>query len=184
MHELSHHLFCMIFGAKVLKVCYYNFKDSSGYVLHEQANHLYQNVLISTAPFFLNSLWGALISYTVIVNKISTLGSLSLFSLNSQDIFKIIISISIGMKAIPSKGDGLSIWGSIGDSDMNFLLKLLAKAIVIPLLLIIFLINFGSSYFKIDLLYGIFVCFFGPKLIEFTIHLNIVQEFLKNIQNL
>lgn len=120
IHELSHHFFCTIFGAKVLKVSYYNFKDSSGYVLHEQANHLYQNVLISTAPFFLNSLWGALISYTLIVNKLSTLG---LFSLNWQDIFKIIISISIGMKAIPSKDDGLSIWRSIGDSDMNFFLS-------------------------------------------------------------
>ena len=180
IHELSHHFFCIIFGVKVFKFCYYNFKDSSGYVLHEQANHLYQNVLISTAPFFLNSLLGALISYSVIVNKLSTLG---LFSLNCQDIFKIIISISIGMKAIPSKGDGLSIWNCIGDSDINFLFKLLAQVIVIPLLLIIFLISFSSSFLKIDLLYGICVCFLGPKLIEFTIYLDIVQEFIKSIQN-
>ena len=180
IHEVSHHFFCIIFGVKVLKVCYYNFKDSSGYVLHEKVNYLYQSVLISTAPFFLNSLLGALISYSVIINKLSLLG---LFSLNWQDIFKIIISISIGMNAIPSKGDGLSIWSSIGNSDMNFLFKLLAQIIIIPLLLIIFLINYGSSYLKIDLLYGICVCFFGPKFIEFIIYLDIVQEFIGNIQN-
>ena len=51
IHELSHHFCCIICSAKVIDVCYYNFKDSSGYVLHEQPKHLYQNVLISTAPF-------------------------------------------------------------------------------------------------------------------------------------
>ena len=91
---------------------------------------------------------------------------MGLLSLNWQDFLRIIISISIGMNAIPSKGDGLSLWYSVGDSDMNFLLKLVAKVIIFPLVFIIFLINFGSSYVKIDLLYGACVCFLGPKLIE------------------
>ena len=141
IHELSHHIFCIIFSAKVIDVCYYNFRDSSGYVIHEQPKYLYQNVLISTAPFLLNSLLGGLVAYPTIVNKFSTLG---LVSLNWQDFLRIIISISIGMKAIPSKGDGLSIWNSVGDSDINFLLKLSAKVVISPLVLIIFLINFGS----------------------------------------
>ena len=94
IHELSHHIFCIIFSAKVIDVCYYNFKDSSGYVLHEQPKHLYQNVLISTAPFLINSLIGGLIAYPTIINKLSTLG---LLSLNWQDFFRMMISISIGM---------------------------------------------------------------------------------------
>ena len=163
IHELSHHFFCIIFSAKVIDVCYYNFRDSSGYVLHEQPKHLYQNVLISTAPFLINSFMGTLVAYPTIVNKFSTS---ELASLNWQDFLRIIISISIGMNAIPSKGDGLSLWYSVGDSDMNFLLKLVAKVIIFPLVFIIFLINFGSSYVKIDLLYGACVCFLGPKLIE------------------
>ena len=180
IHELSHHFFCIIFNAKVKDVCYYNFRKSSGYVLHERPKHLYQDVLIATAPFFINSLIGGLIAYPTIINKLSILG---IISLNWQDIFNLMISISIGMNAIPSKGDGLSIWSYVSDSDMNFLFKLLAQVIILPLLLIIFLINFGSSYLKIDLLYGICVCFFGPKLIEFTIYLDIVQEFISSIQN-
>ena len=175
IHELSHHIFCIIFSAKVIDVCYYNFKDSSGYVHHEQPKHLYQNVLISTAPFLINSFIGGLVAYPTIVNKLSTLG---LLSLNWQDFLRVIISISIGMNAIPSKGDGLSLWYSIEDSDMNFLLKYPAKIIISPLVLIIFLINFGSSYLKIDLLYGVCVCFIGPKLIENIFNLDISQNLI------
>ncbi|KGG03488.1 hypothetical protein EU99_1073 [Prochlorococcus marinus str. MIT 9321] len=178
IHELSHHFFCIIFNAKVINYCYYNFRDSSGYVLHEQPKNLYQNILISTAPFFINSLIGGIISYTTIVNKLSTLG---LVSLNWQDIFRIIISVSIGMNAIPSKGDGLSIWTSISDSNINFLFKLLAHLIISPLVLIILLINFGSSYLKIDLIYGICVCFIGPKLIENVLNFDISQNLLNSL---
>ena len=178
IHELSHHFFCIIFSLKVKDVCYYNFRDSSGYVIHEQPKHLYQDVFIATSPFFINSFLGALTTYPTIVNKLSTLG---LVSLNWQDFFRIIISISIGMKAIPSKGDGLSIWKSVSESGMNFLLKLSAKVIIFPLVLMIFLINFGSSYLKIGLLYGACVCFLGPKLIDNIFYLDISQNLMNSL---
>ena len=181
IHELSHHIFCIIFSAKVIDVCYYNFKDSSGYVLHEQPKHLYQNLLISTSPFLKNSFIAGLVAYPTIINKLSTLG---LLSLNWQDFLRIIFSISIGMNAIPSKGDGLSLWYSVGDSDMNFLLKFSAKIIIAPLVLIIFLINFGASYLKIDLLYGVCVCFIGPKLIKNIFNLDISQNLINRLQNI
>ena len=181
IHELSHHFCCIIFRAKVKDVCYYNFRDSSGYVLHERPKHLYQDILISTSPFFLNSFLGALVAYPIIINKLSIIG---LVSLNYQDILGIIISISIGMNAIPSKGDGLSIWNSVGDSDINFLLKLIAYVIITPLVLMIFLINFGSSYLKIDLLYGFCVCFIGAKLINNIINLDIAQQLIKILLNI
>ena len=65
-HELSHHLVCIIFRAKVTDVCYYNFRESSGYVHYLRPNHLYQDVLISTAPFLLNSL----LQYSFVKNKL------------------------------------------------------------------------------------------------------------------
>ena len=175
IHEFSHYLFCIIFKAKVIKVCYYNFNDSSGYVLHERPKHLYQNVLISIAPFFLNSLLGGLIAYPTVIDKVSITG---LANLNWQDVLRIIISISIGMKAIPSKGDGLSLWGSIADSNENFLLKIFGQIIIAPLVFIIYLMNFTSSYLNSELLYGCSVCFFGPKFIKNIIYLDIVQEFV------
>ena len=179
-HEFSHHIFCIIFNAKVIDVCYYNFKDSSGYVLHDRPRHLYQNILISTAPFFFNSFLGALISYSSIIKKLSLSG---LISLNWQDFLKLIISISIGMNAIPSKSDGLNIWNSIVDSDINLLLKLITKIIISPLVIMVLLVNFGSSYLKIDLFYGVFVCFIGPKLIDYVFNIKVVLEFIGKIQN-
>ena len=179
-HELSHHIFCIIFNAKVIKVCYYNFKDSSGYVRHERPKHLYQDILIAIAPFFLNSFLGGLVAYPTIIQKLPTLG---LLSLNWRDILSMIISISIGMHAIPSKGDALSMWNFVGESDMNLLLKIAAKLTITPLVLVVFLLNFLSSFLKIDLFYGICVCFFGPKIIEYIIKIGVIREFIKGIQN-
>ena len=94
------------------------------------------------------------------------------------------ISISIGMNAIPSKSDGLNIWNSIVDSDINLLLKIITKLIISPLVILVLLVNFGSSYLKIDLMYGIFVCFVGPLLIDYVFNINIVLEFIGKFQNL
>ena len=163
-HELSHHIFCIIVNAKVIKVCYYNFKDSSGYVRHERPKHLYQDVLIAVAPFFLNTFLGGLVVYPTIINKLPTLG---LLSLNWRDILSMIISISIGMQAIPSKEDALSMWNFVGESDMNFLLKIFGQLIIAPFVCIIYLLNFGYSYLRIDLLYGVLVYFIGPEFINF-----------------
>ena len=174
IHELSHHLFCIIFNAEVIDFCYYNFKDSSGYVLHDRPRHLYQEILISTAPFFINSFLGGLVAYPTVINELSTTG---LVSINWQDFLRIIISISIGMNAIPSKGDGLSIWNSVGNSDINFLLKIFAQLMIAPFVCIIYLLNFGSSYLRIDLLYGVLVCFIGPKFLN-TIYLEFIKEFI------
>ena len=181
IHELSHHLFCIIFNVKVIDVCYYNFKDSSGYVLHNGPKHLFQGILISVAPFFINSFIGGLVAYPTVINKLSI--TTGLMSINWQDFLRIIISISIGMKAIPSKGDGLSVWNSVGNSDINFLLKIFARLIFAPLVFIIYLLNFGFSYLRIDLIYGVLVCFIGPKFINFT-YLEVVKKSINWFQNL
>ena len=94
-----------------------------------------------------------------------------------------IISISIGMQAIPSKGDALSMWNFISESNMNFLLKITARLIIAPLVFVVFLLNFLSSFLKIDLFYGICVCFFGPKIIEYIINIGVIREFINGIQS-
>ena len=131
-------------------------------------------------PFFLNTFLGVLVAYPTIINKLPAFG---LLSLNWRDILSMIISISIGMQAIPSKGDSLSMWNFIGESDMNFLLKIAAKLIIAPLVLVVFLLNFLSSFLKIDLFYGICVCFFGPKIIEYIFNIGVIREFINGIQS-
>ena len=167
VHELAHHFFCILFQVKVTKVCYYNFFDSSGYVEHKSSKHLHQEVFIAIAPFFINSLLGAIVAYPTIIYKLSITG-LEIF--NWEDVFRVILSISIGMHAIPSKQDGLSTWEYISHSNHNFIYKFLARLVISPLILIIYLLNFCKSFLKIDLLYGICVCIIGPKLIDYLIN--------------
>ena len=71
------------------------------------------------------------------------------------------------MNAIPSKEDGLSVWNSVGNRDMIFLLKIFAQLIIEPFVCIIYLLNFGYLYLIIDLLYGVLLCFMGPEFINF-----------------
>lgn len=179
-HELSHHIFCIICNVKVTDVCYYNFKNSSGYVQHERPKHLYQDILIATAPFFINTYLGSLIAHQTILNKASTVG---LPYLNLQNILRIIISISIGMHAIPSRGDALSIWNYVEESNINWLFKIIAKLIISPLVLVIRILNLLSSFLKIDLFYGICVFLFGPRLIESMINLDFNIKLIQSIQS-
>ena len=74
INELSHYLFCIIFKAQVIDVCYYNCKDSSGYILHHRPKHFYQEILISTASFFINSFFAGLVAYPTVINKLSIKG--------------------------------------------------------------------------------------------------------------
>ena len=87
------------------------------------------------------------------------------------------------MQAIPSKSDALSMWNFVGESDTNFLLKVTARIIILPLVLMVFLLNFLSSFLKIDLFYGICVCFLGPKFIEYIINIGVIHEFINGIQS-
>ena len=66
---------------------------------------------------------------------------------------------------------------------MNFLLKVTARLIIAPLVLLVFLLNFLSSFLKIDLFYGICVCLLGPKFIEYIINISVINEFINGIQN-
>ena len=180
VHELSHEFFCKVFNVKVIKVSYYNFHDSSGYVLHEEPKYLYQDVLIATAPFFLNSLIGAIIALQIMINNQFQISNLDDY--NWINILGIWFSISIAKCAIPSNGDAKSILKHIADSNTNFIFKLFTRIIVSPIVIVIYLGNLGSSWFKIDWLYGISVFLIGPRLISQLF--DKIEPFLMNYFNL
>ena len=75
------------------------------------------------------------------------------------------------------------MWNYVGESDTNFLLKVTAKFIIAPLVLVVLLLNFLSSFLKIDLFYGICICFLGPKFIEYILNTGVVREFINGIQS-
>ena len=64
------------------------------------------------------------------------------------------------MHAIPSTGDAKSMWRAVSGNRAPFI----AKIIVSPIKAIIYLLSWGS-FFWLDLIYGLFVCFIGPSLL-------------------
>ena len=121
---------------------------------HGQYDHWYQCVLISSGPFFVNSLIGVLLAFIVVMNSSYS------EDLVFIDIFLIWLSVSIAMHAIPSRGDAKSMWKAVSGNKAPFL----AKIIVSPIIAIIYLLSWGS-FFWLDLIYGVCVCFLGPQFI-------------------
>ncbi len=153
VHEFAHESFCRIFKVPVYEVCYFNFGNPAGYVIHGKSDHWYQDVIIAAGPFFLNSLIGALLALPVVINSpdleaVNFIGGLTMW-----------LSISIAMHAIPSTGDGKSMWTAVSGNKA----PLLAKIIVSPIIAFIYLLSWGS-FFWLDVIYGLCVCFIGPLL--------------------
>ena len=50
-HELGHEIFCRISRVRVVKVCYFQFKNPPGYVIHNEPSKYHQAFFISVGPF-------------------------------------------------------------------------------------------------------------------------------------
>ena len=55
LHELAHHIFCVLTGVRVHRVVYFRFGSPAGYVIHEEPEFYRQIFAIVAGPFFLNS---------------------------------------------------------------------------------------------------------------------------------
>ena len=154
VHEFAHETFCKLFKVPVYEVVYFRFGNPAGYVTHGKSDHWYQDVMIAAGPFFLNSLIGALLAFPVVIN------SPDLETINFVGGVLFWLSISIAMHAIPSKGDAKSMWKAVSGNKA----PLIAKIIVSPIIAVIYLLSWGS-FFWLDVIYGLCVCFIGPRLL-------------------
>ena len=154
VHEFAHQLFCRLYKVPVFKVVYFQLGNPAGYVLHEATKNKLQSIMISIGPFFVNTIIGALIALPA---------SLQVFTFenaNPLDYILIYLGVSIAMHAFPSTGDANAIWHALKDPDTKPWVKLIGY----PLVGLIYLGSLGS-FFWLDLLYGIAVAVFLPRLI-------------------
>jgi hypothetical protein len=154
VHELAHQLFCRIFKVPVFEVCYFRFGNPAGYVIHEATTKTHQTILISSGPFFLNTILGFLIAFPAVFQ-------FAFDSANALDYVLIYLGVSIAMHAFPSTGDASALWNAVM-SDENA--SLWSKIVVTPIVGFIYLGAFGS-FFWLDVLYGIGVAYGLPKLV-------------------
>lgn len=150
VHEMAHQFFCRVTGTPVLNVCYFRVGNPAGYVVHEAARSPGKSLLISVAPFFVNTIVGALIAAPAAMTN--EFGEPDLLNF-----FLIWLGISIAMHSFPSTGDAQSLWGSLGKE--NWLLRLL----IAPIIAVIYLGALGSIIW-LDAIYGFAVVFGLPKI--------------------
>lgn len=152
VHEIAHQLVCRLLKVPVLKVCYFQFDNPSGYVVHETPREAYKSLLIGIGPFIFNTLIGGLIASG---------GAISVFKFragNLIDIFMIWLGVSIAMHAFPSIGDAKQIWDKLKRKDTPVVLKIIGTPIVLAIYAGAFL-----SIGWLDLIYGIFVAMLLPN---------------------
>jgi hypothetical protein len=153
VHELAHQLFCRLFRVAVLDVCYFQFGNPAGFVVHETPSKHAHHILIGIGPFFVNSILGALIAFPAMIPLL--IGQPSAF-----DIFLLWLGVSIAMHAFPSTGDAQSIWQAVWSPGTSWLTRIVAT----PLVVLIYLGALGS-FFWLDVLYGVGVAFALPHLL-------------------
>jgi hypothetical protein len=155
VHEAAHLLFCRITGLAVFDVKFFQLKNPSGYVIHEQTDDFYKTFLVSMGPFFVN---------TFLCILFCSAAFLPVWELKIDDYlayFLYWLGLSIGMHAFPSNHDLSHIWKLAPQYvKKGNLLAILSY----PIVIVLYPLNFLRVVWA-DLGYGIAVGVLGPLLI-------------------
>lgn len=152
VHELAHQLFCRLMKVPVFEVCYFQFSNPSGYVIHEVPKNPRAQIWISLGPFFVNSILGALISLPGAIDIIK----FDDYS-NQLSFFFVWLGVSIAMHSFPSIEDSKNMWKAVWDKRTPIISKLLA----LPIVAIMYICSLGSVVW-LDLVYGVFLAMAIP----------------------
>jgi hypothetical protein len=152
IHEAGHLFFCKLFKLQVYNVCFFQFGNPAGYVIHEKTENFTALFFVSMGPFFANTLLCAVFC---------TAAFLPVWELKVDDLlayFFYWLGLSIGMHAFPSKDDLSNIWELAPDRARHGnVLAILS----LPLVAILVVLNYARVIWA-DLGYGIAVGILGP----------------------
>jgi hypothetical protein len=154
VHEWAHLVFCRLTGTRVHEVCYFQFGNPPGYVMHERPSSVWRHILIGIGPLFVNSLTGLVIGLVVV------LAGLNIDHPSLTTIIILWLAVSIAIHSFPSTGDAKSIWREIWSQGA----PLSARLVGSPIVALIFLGAIGSVFW-LDVFYGFGIVFGLPRLL-------------------
>jgi len=159
IHEYAHKEFCNYYRIPVKEVCYFQFGNPPGYVVHAQPKSYIASFMISVAPAILNTTIGVLAGITLGYFFHFETGLSSVFNMSLPMIFMAGLISWIGISAsvhnLPSKQDARAIWKQTKRNWYNPLVF-----IFIPAVFIIEVLN-KLRVLYIDVLVGIAVFLLG-----------------------
>lgn len=155
VHEFAHVLFCKLRNVAILDVCYFQFDNPAGYVLHERTTNFTTTFLISMGPFFVNTLLCLLICFPAFM-------PMQYFDLDHPLSYLLMwLGVSIGMHAIPSNEDANNVLeqAKVQIKSLNPL-----AIISFPIIVLIYIFNVLRIIWA-DLAYGVAVGVGIPSLV-------------------
>jgi hypothetical protein len=108
LHELSHHILCLLSGVRVHKVVYFRLGNPAGFVVHEEPGLYRQIFAIVAGPFFLNSA-ASVVSLNLALRAWAAADDLPGFAFAALLTW---LGISVGLQAIPSRTDAGNLFHS------------------------------------------------------------------------
>ncbi len=156
IHELAHQLFCYLCGLKVYEVKYFQFKNPSGYVLHESSDQPGKVFLTSMGPFFVNTVIGLLIILPASIEVVA----FREYS-NVLNLVLAWLGFSVLMHSFPSTGDAkVMVDHILRNKEVGLLPKILAA----PFIGLVYVGAIGSIFW-LDAIYAAAVALLLPNLI-------------------
>jgi hypothetical protein len=155
VHEFAHLFFCKMRNVAVFKVCYFQFANPLGYVLHENTTNFNTTFLISMGPFFINTLLCLLICIPAFI-------PVNFFGIEHPlSYFLIWLGVSIGMHAVPSNQDAKNIYQQAKEEVKN---RNILAIVSFPIIGLIYIFNI-LRFFWADLAYGVAIGVGVPSLL-------------------
>ncbi|MGF7145803.1 hypothetical protein HNQ56_004247 [Anaerotaenia torta] len=156
IHELAHQLFCYLCGLEVYEVKYFQFKNPSGYVIHQASDQPGKVFLTSMGPFFVNTVIGLFIILPASIEVVA-------FK-EYNNILNLVLAwlgFSILMHSFPSTGDAkVMVDHILRNKEIGLLTKILAA----PFIGLVYVGAIGSVFW-LDAIYAAAVALLLPNLI-------------------
>jgi hypothetical protein len=159
MHEISHRLACDIFGVPVYTVKYFQWgSERAGYVIHHKTDNTKHNLLIATAPFFINSILCMIFTFPLASHiHLTCWGFSDVFGGSFAQIILYWVGLSMGASAFPSNQDVSNIVDETEEENTPSLF-------ISIILLTVWLLNLLSHIF-INFFYAYGISLLLPKII-------------------
>ncbi len=108
LHELSHHILCLLSGVRVHRVVYFRMGNPAGFVVHEEPELYRQIFAIVAGPFFLNSA-ASVVLLNLALRQWAAAEEFTGFLAAAVMSW---LGISVGLQAIPSRADAANLFHS------------------------------------------------------------------------
>lgn len=144
LHELAHHLFCVLTGVKVHKVVYFRRGNPAGFVIHEEPEFYRQILAVAAGPVILNST-ASVVLLNLGLRQAARADDALGFCAAALMMW---LGVSAALQAVPSRADATNLFRS---SNYHLLRGNPVALFGYPVALVIYVIQtakpFGSEWY-------------------------------------